>query len=66
MQQNQNLQGQQFRGKKVIKMKCPSCGTTSRIREKDKFCHKCGAKLHTDKEEWNKLDKRIAELEGKV
>ena len=26
-------------------MKCPNCGETSRIREKDKFCHKCGVNL---------------------
>ena len=26
-------------------MKCPNCGETSRIREKDKYCHKCGCKL---------------------
>lgn len=26
-------------------MKCWNCGETSRIREKDKFCHKCGANL---------------------
>lgn len=27
--------------------KCPNCGETSRIREKDKFCHKCGCNLKT-------------------
>lgn len=27
--------------------KCPNCGTTSRIREKDKYCHKCGCNLKT-------------------
>ncbi len=26
-------------------MKCPNCGETSRIREKDKFCHNCGCNL---------------------
>lgn len=26
-------------------MKCPRCGTESRIREDDKFCHKCGYPL---------------------
>lgn len=26
-------------------MKCPNCGETSRIRKKDKFCHKCGRNL---------------------
>ena len=30
-------------------MKCPNCGETSRIREKDKFCHKCGCNLKTGK-----------------
>lgn len=25
--------------------KCPNCGETSRIKEKDKFCHKCGCNL---------------------
>ena len=29
-------------------MKCPNCGETSRIREKDKFCHRCGCNLQTD------------------
>lgn len=29
-------------------MKCPNCGETSRIREKDRFCHKCGHKLRTE------------------
>lgn len=28
-------------------MKCPNCGETSRIREKDKFCHSCGCNLKT-------------------
>lgn len=28
-------------------MKCPNCGETSRIREKDKYCHKCGCNLRT-------------------
>lgn len=28
-------------------MKCPNCGETSRIREKDKFCHNCGCNLKT-------------------
>lgn len=28
-------------------MKCPNCGETSRIREKDKFCHRCGCNLKT-------------------
>lgn len=28
-------------------MKCPNCGEISRIREKDKFCHKCGCNLKT-------------------
>ena len=28
-------------------MKCPNCGETSRIREKDNFCHKCGCDLKT-------------------
>lgn len=28
--------------------KCPNCGETSRIREKDKFCHECGCSLKTD------------------
>ncbi len=32
-------------------MKCPNCGETSRIREKDKFCHKCGCNLKTGKTE---------------
>ena len=27
--------------------KCPNCGETSRIRDKDKFCHKCGCNLTT-------------------
>ena len=31
-------------------MKCPNCGETSRIRERDKFCHKCGANLKKGKE----------------
>ena len=26
-------------------MKCPKCGETSRIRNIDKFCHKCGCDL---------------------
>ncbi len=26
-------------------MKCPNCGETSRIREKDKYCHRCGCNL---------------------
>lgn len=26
-------------------MQCPNCGETSRIREKDNFCHKCGHNL---------------------
>ena len=26
-------------------MKCPRCGTESRIRKEDKFCHKCGHPL---------------------
>ena len=26
-------------------MKCPKCGTESRIREDDKFCYKCGYPL---------------------
>lgn len=26
-------------------MKCPNCGETHRIREKDKFCHNCGCNL---------------------
>lgn len=26
-------------------MKCPRCGTESRIREDDKFCHRCGYPL---------------------
>ena len=26
-------------------MKCPNCGETSRIREKDRYCHKCGCNL---------------------
>lgn len=26
-------------------MKCPNCGETSRIRQHDKFCHKCGCDL---------------------
>ena len=25
--------------------KCPRCGETSRIREEDRFCHKCGYSL---------------------
>lgn len=29
--------------------KCPKCGTTSRIREKDNFCHNCGCNLHLGK-----------------
>lgn len=29
------------------KTKCPNCGETSRIRERDKFCHKCGCNLKT-------------------
>lgn len=28
-------------------MKCPNCGETFRIREKDKFCHRCGCNLKT-------------------
>ena len=28
-------------------MKCQNCGVTSRIREKDKFCHNCGCNLKT-------------------
>lgn len=28
-------------------MKCPNCGQSSRIREKDKFCHNCGCNLKT-------------------
>lgn len=30
-------------------MKCPNCGETSRIREKDRFCHKCGHQLKNEK-----------------
>lgn len=26
-------------------MKCPRCGTESRIRANDEFCHKCGHPL---------------------
>lgn len=26
-------------------MKCPNCETTSRIRERDRFCHYCGFNL---------------------
>ena len=26
-------------------MKCPGCGTELRIREDDKFCHRCGYPL---------------------
>lgn len=26
-------------------MKCPNCGETSRIRQHDKFCHRCGCNL---------------------
>lgn len=29
--------------------KCPKCGTTSRIREKDNFCYKCGCNLYLGK-----------------
>ncbi len=29
-------------------MKCPNCGETSRIREKDKYCHKCGCRLQAE------------------
>lgn len=28
-------------------MKCLNCGETSRIREKDRFCHSCGCSLKT-------------------
>lgn len=31
-------------------MKCPNCGETSRIRERDKYCHKCGFSLKKGKE----------------
>lgn len=30
-------------------MKCPNCNETSRIREKDNFCHRCGCNLKTGK-----------------
>lgn len=31
-------------------MKCPNCGEISRIRENDKFCHKCGFPLKSGAE----------------
>lgn len=31
--------------REVRRMKCPNCGKTSRIREKDRFCHNCGHSL---------------------
>lgn len=34
-------------------MKCPKCGEEKRIRQNDKFCHKCGCNL-----------KKIEELES--
>ena len=39
--------------------KCPNCGETSRIRDKDKFCHKCGCELKTGKMLDEKFDNQI-------
>ena len=41
----------QKRGKEREKMKCPNCNETSRIREKDNFCHRCGCNLKTGETE---------------
>ena len=40
-------------------MKCPNCGETSRIREKDKFCHKCGHSLQAGMRE---MEQRVCYL----
>lgn len=40
-------------------MKCPNCGTTSRIREKDKFCHNCGCSLNAEKAETTKVEDKL-------
>lgn len=42
-------------------MTCPNCGQTSRIREKDKYCHFCGCNLKT--EEVTKETKQTVEIE---
>lgn len=50
-------------------MKCPNCGETSRIREHDKYCHKCGANLQASSADKKggvvgakKVDELISEL----
>lgn len=44
-------------------MKCPNCGETSRIREKDKFCHNCGHNLKTGVKESG--DIRIVRIDNR-
>lgn len=47
-------------------MKCPNCGETSRIRERDKFCHRCGCNLKGEKESDNQFKSLHIDLEKKI
>ena len=47
-------------------MKCPNCGETSRIRENDKYCHKCGCNLKEGNEEGNQFKSLHIDLEKKI
>lgn len=47
-------------------MKCPNCGETSRIREKDRYCHKCGCNLKDGKEADSQFKSLHIDLEKKI
>ena len=43
-------------------MQCPNCGETSRIREKDNFCHKCGYNLKQKESRLSKMKSDLLEV----
>lgn len=47
-------------------MKCPNCGETSRIREHDRYCHKCGCNLKDEKGDENRFKSLHIDLEKKI
>lgn len=42
-------------------MQCPNCVETSRIREKDNFCHKCGHKLKREESDLSEMKAALHE-----
>lgn len=47
-------------------VKCPNCGETSRIRENDRYCHKCGFNLKDGENDDNQFKSIHIDLEKNI